>query len=94
MKQRELTIGEIVMLNPQTTKNKMLAGCLMVISEPKAFGAQGYIQATGEKGEIGGQAYYRAGWEEMEETSGHAPFLIGSAAEAAFEKELGEFVEQ
>lgn len=81
MEKRELKIGEIVQLSPETCKNPMFRACLMVISEPKAFGAQGYVQALGEHQGPGGQAYYRAGWEEMEQTGGHAPWLTGSAAE-------------
>ncbi|MGC4002838.1 MAG: hypothetical protein QM811_06790 [Pirellulales bacterium] len=48
----------------------------MTVTEPKPWGAQGYVQSLGENGEIGGQAYYRATWGEMEQTNGHAPFLI------------------
>jgi len=82
MDKRDLRVGEIVQLNPETTKNKAFAGCLMVVSEPKSFGAQGYVQALGEsRDDMGGQAYYRASWDEMEETGGSAPWLIGSASE-------------
>jgi hypothetical protein len=63
---RELEPGEIVQLSPETCRNKMLAACFMVVTEPKAFGAQGYVQCTGENGEMGGCAYYRAHWDEME----------------------------
>lgn len=65
-KEEPLNKGDIVQLNPETTQNPMFRGCLMVVSEPKTFGAQGYVQALGEKGEPGGQAYYRANWDEME----------------------------
>ena len=66
MKQQGLTKGQLVQLNPETVKNKMFAACIMVVSEPKSFGAQGYVQGLGENGDPGGQAYYRATWEEME----------------------------
>lgn len=66
MKQQGLTKGQLVQLNPKTVKNKMFAACIMVVTEPKSFGAQGYVQGLGENGEPGGQAYYRATWEEME----------------------------
>lgn len=58
--------GVLVQLNPETVTNTMFAGCIMVVTEPKAFGAQGYVQALGEDGKPGGQAYYRATWDEME----------------------------
>jgi len=54
----------------------MFAGCMMVVSEPRGFGAQGYVQMTGENGMPGGQAYYRAAWEEIEQTGGKAPWIV------------------
>ena len=66
MKQQGLAKGQLVQLNPETVKNKMFAACIMVVTEPKSFGAQGYVQGLGENGDPGGQAYYRATWEEME----------------------------
>lgn len=76
MDKRTLQIGEIVQLVPGVTRNEAFAGCLMVVSEPKAFGAQGYVQALGSRDAPGGQAYYRANWEEMELTGGMAPWVI------------------
>jgi hypothetical protein len=70
--EQKLKRGAVVQLNPETVTNKMFAGCLMVVTEPKVFGALGYVQALGENEEPGGQAYYRARFEEME--------LVGEAA--------------
>ena len=62
-----LLAGDVVQLNPETVGNKAFTGCMMVITEPKKFGAQGYVQSLGEdRDNAGGQAYYRAKWEEME----------------------------
>ncbi len=66
MKQQNLSKGQLVQLNPETVKNKMFSACIMVVTEPKSFGAQGYVQGLGENGNPGGLAYYRATWEEME----------------------------
>lgn len=66
MKQQCLAKGQLVQLNPETVKNKMFAACIMVVTEWKPFGAQGYVQGLGENCEPGGQAYYRATWEEMD----------------------------
>lgn len=66
MKPRELKVGELVQLDPRATRNPMFRGCFMVVTEPKVFGAQGYVQGLGEDGKPAGQAYYRAKWEEME----------------------------
>ena len=77
MNERELKVGEIVQLVPGETRNEAFSGCLMVVSEPKPWGAQGYVQTLGEARDApGGQAYYRAKWEEMDETGGVAPWLI------------------
>lgn len=71
MKQQELKEGQLVQLNPETVGNRMFAACIMVVTEPKVFGAQGYVQGLGADGNAGGQAHYRAKWEEME--------LVGTA---------------
>lgn len=65
MEKRSLKKGDVVQLCP-TVGNPMFACCMMIISEEKNFGAQGYVQSLGEKGKPGEQAYYRAKWEEME----------------------------
>jgi hypothetical protein len=76
MQQTEkLKRGCVVQLNPETFKNKMLAGCFMTVTEPKSFGAQGYVQTTGENEQMGGQAYYRASFEEMD-FIGFAQFIV------------------
>lgn len=72
----KLEKGDIVQMNPTTTRSKAFAACLAIVDEPKAFGAQVYVQGLGEKlDQMGGQAYYRARWEEMELTGGKAPWL-------------------
>ena len=66
--------GDVVQLGLDTT-NPMFAGCFMVVTEPKSWGAQGYVQALGENGEAGGQAYYRAKHNEMV-FIGHAEWVV------------------
>ena len=70
--------GDIVQLNPETTRNRAFAGCMMTVTEKKSFGAQGYVQALGENAEPGGQAYYRANWGELVQTGGKAPWMAGT----------------
>lgn len=57
--------GDLVQLSPEHCKNPMFAACFMVVTEPKRWGAQGYVQMTGQDGQPGGQAYYRASFAEM-----------------------------
>ena len=63
--QMHLEVGDVVQLN-ENCANPMLRYCFMTVTEPKAFGAMGYVQCTGENGHLGGQAYYRAKFEEMD----------------------------
>lgn len=72
-----LSIGEIVQLAPGACRSPVFSGCMMVVTELRSWGAQGYVQMTGANGEPGGQAYYRAIWAEMEATGGMAPFVVG-----------------
>jgi hypothetical protein len=70
----DLVPGDVVQLSPDV-RNPMFAGCMMTVTEPKGWGAQGYVQMTGENGQPGGQAYYRANWDEMEFV-GYAQWMI------------------
>lgn len=65
MTPRELEEGDVVQLGPEVA-NPMFAFCMMTITEPKEWGAQGYVQGLGQDGKPAGQAYYRAKWEEMD----------------------------
>ena len=72
MEKTDLKIGDVVQLGE--TKNKVFSYCFMTVTEPKPWGAQGFIQSLGENGEIGMRAYYRATWGEME-MAGRAPWI-------------------
>ncbi len=63
MNREDYKPGMVVQLDPDTTANHMFAACFMIVTEVKSFGLQGYVQALGENGEAGGQAYYRAPWD-------------------------------
>jgi hypothetical protein len=73
---KEIEAGEIVQLDPIETKDQMFAGCLMVVTEVKDWGVQGYVQSLGENGEAGGQAYYRAEHGTFEATGAIAPWRV------------------
>lgn len=74
MKPRKLVPGDVVQLGPDCA-NPAFAYCFMTITEAKAFGAQGYVQALGTRETRGGQAYYRAKWEEMEPLGAQAQWV-------------------
>ena len=75
MKQQTLEVGDIMQLSPEACRNLAFAGCMFVVTEPKGFGAQGYVQGLGTRLEQVGQAYYRANWDEMEPTGGKAVWV-------------------
>lgn len=60
----ELEKGDLVQLSPDVG-NPAFAYCFMIVTEPKSFGAMGYIQSLGTREGHGGQAYYRAKFSEM-----------------------------
>lgn len=66
----DVKVGSIVQLHPYELGNPMFGACFMVVTELKSWGVQGFVQALGSNGEPGGQAYYRAKWEEFEPTGG------------------------
>lgn len=68
--------GAIVQLNPTYTRNLAFAACLMIVTEIKTWGVQGFVQALDEtRAAVGGQAYYRAHWDEIEDTGGQAVWI-------------------
>lgn len=71
----EIKVGEIVQLSPENTKNEMFKACMMVVTEVKPWGVQGYVQSLGEKQQMGGAAYYRAEHGTFERTGGMAVWV-------------------
>jgi hypothetical protein len=68
--------NDIVQLDPFKTGNRMFAGCLMIVTDVRSWGVQGYVQSLGENGELGGQAYYRAEYGTFEPTGGKAAWSV------------------
>ena len=73
MEKRDLEVGNVVQINPE--HDERFAACFMVVTEPKSWGAQGYIQVPGKQG----QAFYRCDFENMEYV-GRAEFVLESHA--------------
>ena len=72
--------GMVVQLAPGP--DTFFGGCFMMVTEPKSWGAQGFVAIPHKRGEPPGCAYYRAKWEEME--------LIGAAAFVPQDMTMGE----
>lgn len=68
--------GDLVQLDPERVGNPMLAGCIMVVTELRSWGVIGYVQAFGRDGRPGGQAHYRAKFDECSWV-GKAKWLVG-----------------
>lgn len=62
MKPRELERGDVVQLDD--THNERFAACLMIVTEPKPWGAQGCV--IGPDAPRSAQFYVRVEWEHME----------------------------
>ena len=60
MIKQELKIGDVVQIDPE--HDDVFGGSFMTVSEPKEWGAQGYVHPL-EKGKV---AYYRCSFEHME----------------------------
>lgn len=60
MKPRELKVGDVVQIRPDIDEG-VFGGALMIVIEPKPWGAQGGIHGLGK-----GVAYYRCKFEDME----------------------------
>jgi hypothetical protein len=66
-----INIGDIVQVNPE---KEMFGACLVVVTEVKSWGIQGYVQNAS----VAGQAYIRLKNEDFEHTGGTAVWIAGS----------------
>ena len=74
MEKRTLEVGDVVQISPEVPS--FFQGCFMLVTEPKSFGAQGFISMPQGEGKLPGNAYYRCGFEDMEYV-GHATWVPG-----------------
>jgi len=66
---RSFEIGEIVQVDPNV---ETFGGCLVVVTEPKEWGIQGYVQNAGSNG----QAYIRLKFKDIEPTGGMVAWIV------------------
>lgn len=67
MKKMKLKAGDIVQINPE--HDPVFGAALMIVTEPKEWGAQGYVHVLGNTDAattFNGKAYYRCKFENME----------------------------
>lgn len=61
-------IGDIVQVIPD---KEVFGACMVVVTEVKSWGIQGYVQSAG----VPGQQYIRLNWKEIEPTRGKAVWI-------------------
>ena len=64
-----IEIGDIVQVDPM---HAVFGGCMVVVTEVKAWGIQGYVQSAG----VDGQQYIRLEWQNFENTGGKAVWEV------------------
>lgn len=68
MQKRELVVGDVLQIDPNGRYKDLWGGMLIVCTEPKSWGCQGYLLASRnfEAVKFDGRAYLRPTWEDME----------------------------
>jgi len=69
MTTHDVKVGDIVQVNPD---KEMWGACLVVVTELKSWGIQGYVQSAG----VPGQQYIRLKADEYEYTGGRAIWMV------------------
>lgn len=64
-----MNIGDIVQVNPEV---EVFGGCMVVVTELKSWGIQGYVQSAG----VPGQQYIRLKTEQIKPTGGKAVWVV------------------
>jgi len=64
-----MNVGDIVQVNPEV---ECFGGCMVVVTELKPWGIQGYVQSAG----VPGQQYIRLKTEQIEATGGKAVWVV------------------
>jgi hypothetical protein len=67
---QELKAGDIVQVSPD---KEMFGACMVVVTEVKNWGIQGYVQSAG----VEGQHYIRLEFADFESTGGKAVWVVG-----------------
>jgi hypothetical protein len=63
-----IKVGDIVQVNPE---KEMFGACMVVVTEVKSWGIQGYVQSAG----VDGQQFVRLKHEDFEKTNGQAVWV-------------------
>jgi hypothetical protein len=69
MSDTEYLVGQIVQVNPEL---EVFGACMVVVTEQKSWGIQGYVQSAG----VHGQQYIRLKHKDFELTGGKAVWMV------------------
>jgi hypothetical protein len=69
---QNLKVGDIVQVTPD---KEVFGACMVVVTELKSWGIQGYVQSAG----VPGQQFIRLRFEDFERTGGKAVWVRGQA---------------
>jgi len=64
-----IEVGDIVQVDPS---KEVFGGCMVVVTEVKSWGIQGYVQSAG----VEGQQYIRLDFDDFETTGGKAIWSV------------------
>jgi hypothetical protein len=64
-----IEVGDIVQVDPS---KEVFGGCMVVVTEVKSWGIQGYVQSAG----VEGQQYIRLNFDDFEITGGKAIWSV------------------
>lgn len=65
----KIEVGDLVQVNPE---REVFGACIVVVTEVKSWGIQGYVQSAG----VSGQQYIRLKHEDFEATGGKAVWIV------------------
>ena len=55
-----IKVGSVVQIAPDESNPGLFGGCMLIVSELKSWGVQGYVRIPGK-----GDSYCRPRWEQM-----------------------------
>lgn len=63
-----IEVNDIVQVDPAV---ETFGGCMVVVTEVKSWGIQGYVQSAG----VSGQQYIRLAFDKIDQTGGKAQWI-------------------
>lgn len=81
-------VYDVVQIKPEY--DEVFGGCLLVVTEVRGWGVQGYVNIPGPS--QNGQAYFRCRYDGLETTGGSAPYVVDYALDEVEEPPLDKYL--